>query len=167
VEGKDLEITGFWYNPNIHPYSEYQNRMMAMGYLSQKENLPMVWKDEYALEKWLEATRLESKSSGYWAKEKRCEKCYDLRLNKLVEEAKNNGYDYFSTTLLYSKFQKHDLIKEICQRLKNKYNINFYYFDFRIGWKEGIEISRKMGLYRQNYCGCIFSEQEKYFSTSN
>jgi len=177
VEGKDLEITGFWYNPNIHPYSEYQNRMMAMGYFSQKENLPMIWKDEYALEEWLEATRVEfdltsspmnkSRSPGYWTKEKRCKQCYDLRLNKLAEEAKDKGYDYFSTTLLYSKFQKHDLIKEICEELKSEYNINFYYFDFRIGWKEGIEISKKTGFYRQHYCGCIFSEKEKYFSTSD
>jgi len=175
VEGKNLEITGFWYNPNIHPYSEYQNRMRAMGYFSQKENLLMIWKDEYALEEWLEATRAEfdltspplgkSRSPGYWTKERRCEKCYDLRLNKLAEEAKDKGYDYFSTTLLYSKFQKHDLIKEICEELKNEYNINFYYFDFRIGWKEGVEICKKMGLYRQHYCGCIFSEKEKYFST--
>ena len=173
VQGKDLEITGFWYNPNIHPYSEYQNRMMTMGYFSQKENLPMIWKDEYALEEWLEAIRGEfdltgpslrkSRGPGCWTKEKRCEKCYNLRLKKLAEEAKQKGYDYFSTTLLYSKFQKHHSIKEICQKLKNQYNVDFYYFDFRIGWKEGIEISKKMGLYRQHYCGCIFSEKEKYF----
>lgn len=165
-EGKDLEITGFWYNPNIHPYGEYQNRMMTMGYFSQKEKLPMVWKDEYALEEWLEATRGKFDSSGYWRKQRRCEKCYDLRLKKLAEEAKEKGYDYFSTTLLYSKFQEHEIIKEICQRLQNKYNINFYYLDFRLGWKEGIEISKKMYLYRQHYCGCIFSEKEKYFPAS-
>jgi predicted adenine nucleotide alpha hydrolase (AANH) superfamily ATPase len=173
VEGKDLEITGFWYNPNIHPYSEYQNRMMTMGYFSQREKLPMIWKDEYALEEWLEATRGkfdlpvrsagQGRSPGSWRKEKRCEKCYDLRLKKLAKEAKEKGYDYFSTTLLYSKFQEHEIIKEIGERLKNEYNINFYYADFRLGWKEGIEISRKMDLYRQYYCGCIFSEKEKYF----
>ncbi len=84
----------------------------------------------------------------------------------MVKEAKEKGYDYFSTTLLYSKFQEHEIIKEICQGLKNKYNINFYYTDFRAGWKEGIEISRKMDLYRQHYCGCIFSEKEKYFPAS-
>lgn len=172
-KGKSLEITGFWYNPNIHPYSEYQNRMMTLGYFSQKQELPMVWKDEYALEEWLVATREkfdlpghsvgQGISPGYWRKEKRCEKCYDLRLNELAKEAGKGGYDYFSTTLLYSKFQEHEIIKEICQKLQNKYNINFYYVDFRLGWKEGIEISQKMNLYRQHYCGCIFSEKEKYF----
>jgi len=176
VEGQDLEITGFWYNPNIHPYSEYQNRMMAMGYFSQKENLSMIWKNEYALKEWLEATRgnFDSTTSasdkgrgpGYWVKERRCEQCYNLRLKKLAKEAKEKGYNYFSTTLLYSKFQDHELIKEICERLNNQYGVNFYYFDFRIGWKEGIEISKKMGLYRQHYCGCIFSEMEKYFPAS-
>jgi hypothetical protein len=177
VKGKDLQITGFWYNPNIHPYSEYQNRMMTMGYFSQKEGLPMVWKDEYSLEEWLEATKGEIDFAGhtvgkdrirrYWIKEKRCEQCYNLRLNKLAKEAKQKGYDYFSTTLLYSKFQEHGLIKETCEKLENQYNINFYYFDFRIGWKEGIEICQKMGLYRQHYCGCIFSEKEKYFPASD
>ncbi|NIM03287.1 hypothetical protein GTN66_03945 [bacterium] len=166
-EGKNLEITGFWYNPNIHPYSEYQNRMMTMGYFSQKEKLPMVWKDEYALEEWLEATRGKPNLPGYWSKQRRCEKCYDLRLKKLVKEAKEKGYDYFSTTLLYSKFQEHEIIKEICEKLKNEYNINFYYKDFRQGWKEGIEISKKMDLYRQHYCGCIFSEKEKYFPAAD
>jgi len=168
VEGKNLEITGFWYNPNIHPYSEYQNRMMTMGYFSHKEKLPMIWKDEYALEEWLEATRGKFDLPVHWTKEKRCKKCYDLRLNKLAKEAKKGGYDYFSTTLLYSKFQeheskfqKHEIIKDICEKLKNEYNINFYYADFRVGWKEGIEISKKMDLYRQHYCGCIFSEKEK------
>jgi len=175
-EGQDLEITGFWYNPNIHPYSEYQNRIMALGYFSQKENLPMVWKDEYALEEWLEATRGKSDltsfprnketSLGYWTKEKRCERCYELRLKKLAKEAKEKGYDYFSTTLFYSKFQNHELVKKICQKLTKQHDVNFYYFDFRIGWKEGIEISKKMGLYRQHYCGCIFSEKEKYFLNS-
>ena len=167
VEGKNLEITGFWYNPNIHPYSEYQNRMMTMGYFSQKEKLPMIWKDEYALEEWLEATRGKFDLPVHWTKEKRCEKCYDLRLNKLAKEAKKGGYDYFSTTLLYSKFQEHEIIKEICEKLENEYNINFYYADFRLGWKEGIEISQKMDLYRQHYCGCIFSEKEKYSPASD
>ncbi len=175
-EAQDFEITGFWYNPNIHPYSEYQNRIMALGYFSQKENLPIVWKDEYALDEWLEATRGKSDltsfpqnremSLGYWTKEKRCERCYELRLKKLAKEAKEKGYDYFSTTLLYSKFQNHELIKEICEKLRKQHEVNFYYFDFRIGWKEGIEISKKMGLYRQHYCGCIFSEKEKYFLDS-
>jgi len=177
VEGKNLEITGFWYNPNIHPYSEYQKRMVTMGYFAQKENLPMIWKDEYALEEWLEATRGEfdltdssmgkETGPGYWTKQKRCEQCYNLRLNKLAKKAKEKGYDYFSTTLLYSKFQEHELIKEICEKFRSQYNINFCYFDFRIGWKEGIEISKEMGLYRQHYCGCIFSEKEKYFPASD
>jgi len=176
-KGENLEITGFWYNPNIHPYSEYKNRMMTLGYFSQKENLPMVWKDDYALEKWLEATKGELDSadlskgkkriSGYWKKEKRCRECYHLRLTGLAKEAKEKGYDYFSTTLLYSKFQEHDLIKDICQKLQKQYDTKFYYFDFRIGWKEGIEISREMGLYRQHYCGCIFSEKERYFAASD
>lgn len=175
IEGESLEITGLWYNPNIHPYAEYKNRMMTMGYFSQKENLAMVWKDEYHLEEWLEATRGESDLAGtssgqgttlgYWVKEKRCQRCYYLRLRKLVEEAKSREYDCFSTTLLYSKFQDHNLVKNLCQRLEEEYNVNFYYFDFRIGWKEGIEISKKMGLYRQHYCGCIFSEKERYFLT--
>ena len=78
--------------------------------------------------------------------------------------AKENGFDYFTSSLLYSKYQNHEEIKNIGKGLAEKYGVTFYYDDFRIGWKEGIKESKEMGLYRQQYCGCIFSEKERYLA---
>ena len=155
-----IEVTGFWYNPNIHPYTEYQKRLMTLGYYTQRASLPLIYKDEYDLEGWLKNLDVRYQMSDI-----RCERCYRMRLKETVKIAKENKFDSFTTTLLYSKHQKHDLIKEICQSLADKNGLEFYCRDFREGWKEGIEISKKMGLYRQNYCGCIFSEKERYANT--
>jgi hypothetical protein len=77
--------------------------------------------------------------------------------------AKRGKFDYFTTTLLYSKFQKHDEIKSIGEAVAKDVGVKFYYYDFRDGWKEGIEESKRLGMYRQQYCGCIYSEKERYF----
>lgn len=160
LKKKMYEVVGFWYNPNIHPYLEYQKRMMSLGYYALEVKLPLIWERSYALEEWMEKV-----GSEYRNKEARCLSCYRLRLEKTVKRAKEKKFDAFSTTLLYSKFQKHNSIKEICKELSDNYSIEFCYDDLRLGWKEGIEISKKMNLYRQQYCGCIFSEKER-FSTN-
>jgi hypothetical protein len=77
--------------------------------------------------------------------------------------AKRGKFDYYSTTLLYSKFQKHDKLKSIGDEIGKSVGVRFYYQDFRTGWKEGVEASKRLGLYRQQYCGCIYSEKERYF----
>jgi hypothetical protein len=79
-----------------------------------------------------------------------------------AKTAQKSKIDYFTTTLLYSKFQQHDLVREIGESLARVYGVAFYYRDFREGWKEGIRLSREAGLYRQQYCGCIYSEQERF-----
>jgi len=77
--------------------------------------------------------------------------------------AKKGKFDFFSTTLLYSKFQNHELIKTFGESIGKSVGIPFYYEDFRTGWKEGIETSKQLGMYRQQYCGCIYSEKERYY----
>ena len=94
--------------------------------------------------------------------EGRCRLCYSMRLLATVQKALEIRADAFSTTLLYSKYQKHDLIKNLAGRLAEQYNIPFYYRDFREGWQQGIDMAIEMELYRQPYCGCIYSEQERY-----
>ena len=94
----------------------------------------------------------------------RCSYCYFSRLEATAQAAKENDFDYFSSSLLYSKYQDHEMIKRIGMGLAEKYGVPFYYDDFRIGWKEGIKESKEMGLYRQQYCGCIFSEKERYLT---
>ena len=92
----------------------------------------------------------------------RCRICYHDRLDAAARIAKKGRFDYFSTTLLYSKFQNHDQIRTIAEAVAKSVGIPFYYRDFRDGWKRGIEVSKSLGLYRQNYCGCIYSEKDRY-----
>ena len=82
-----------------------------------------------------------------------------MRLEAAASVAKRGRYDAFSTTLLYSKFQKHDLIRQTAEAVSQKFDVPFYYEDFRTGWKEGIQLSKQQNLYRQKYCGCIYSER--------
>ncbi len=147
-------VSGLFFNPNIHPYTEYEKRRSTLVTWANREDLPLIVDDTYPLE--LFFTRaLEDISQ-------RCLACYKLRLDYTAQIAKEHRFDAFTSTLLYSKFQRHDAIKEIAGQLASRYGIDFLYRDFRQGWKEGIEKSRAMGLYRQQYCGCIFSEQERF-----
>jgi len=85
-----------------------------------------------------------------------------MRLLRTVQTAAAHKIEAFSTTLLYSRYQNHQLLISKCEQLAKEYGITFHYEDFRIGWQQGIEASLQMGLYRQPYCGCIYSEQERY-----
>jgi len=92
----------------------------------------------------------------------RCKFCYQSRLEKTVKYAKDNGYEAFTTTLLVSPYQKHELIIKIAEELSQKYEIEFIYYDFREGFRKGQQMARDAGLYMQKYCGCIYSEEERY-----
>jgi Uncharacterized protein conserved in bacteria len=93
----------------------------------------------------------------------RCAYCLVDRLKYTAQLAIREKYDGYTTTLLYSKYQKHDLIREIGENLSRQLGIFFYYQDFRTGWAEGIKISKELGMYRQPYCGCIYSEKERFY----
>lgn len=93
----------------------------------------------------------------------RCRYCYHNRLQATALTAKKGKFDYFTTTLLYSKFQKHELVSSIGKSIGKSVGIPFLYKDFRTGWKQGIEESKILKLYRQAYCGCIYSEKERYY----
>ena len=92
----------------------------------------------------------------------RCAYCYRVRMEAAALFAKENNFDAFSTTLLVSPYQKHDLIREIAEAVAAKTGIPFYYEDYRIGYQEGVEISKTLEMYRQPYCGCVFSERDRY-----
>ena len=148
------KVTGFWFNPNIHPYREYLARLEGLNLYVSKVALPIEIRDEYGLIPFLRAT-VEQESKPF-----RCIYCYNVRLRTTAEFAREHKFDAFTTTLLYSKYQLHDTIKEICESLSKEFGVAFYYEDFRLGWYRGIKISKELGLYRQKYCGCIFSEEE-------
>ncbi len=152
AEGTD--VTGFFYNNNIHPYTEYVKRRDALAQYGNIINLEVIFRNDYDLEGFLRATVFREAN--------RCAVCYHERLNVAALYAKEAGYDSFTTTLLYSIYQKHEMIKEIGESAGKSAGIPFFYQDFRKGWREGVDESKRLGLYRQKYCGCIYSEKERY-----
>ncbi len=146
-------VHSYFYN-HIHPYTEFKKRLETLQYYTKLENINLIIREKYELKKFIQ--------SVVFREENRCFYCYYSRLEATAKLGAKSDFEYFTTTLLYSKHQKHELIKEICESLSKKYKIKFYYYDFRNGWKEGIEESKKLNLYRQNYCGCIYSEAERY-----
>ncbi len=148
------EVVGYFFNPNIHPYQEYQKRLESLRRYSGEVGLEVVYRNEYLLEEFLRNVSHREKE--------RCQYCYSVRLEAAVREAKERDCDGFSTTLLQSTYQDHDLIKETGERLAREVGISFYYEDFRQGWRKGLEVSKALGLYRQQYCGCIYSEKERF-----
>ena len=151
-----IEPTLYWYNPNIHPYTEYKARKDCLKDYAERIKVQAIFEDDYGLDEFCKKTvnSLESRCIDY---------CYPIRLRKTFEYAKENGYDAVSTTLLYSIYQKHDFIKKLCESLSEEYGINFLYRDFRVGFWEGHNKAKEEGLYMQKYCGCIFSEEDRYY----
>lgn len=153
-----FDISGYFYNPNIHPYQEYRKRLMTVHDFSKRVDLDVQYRDEYDIDNFLK--RVVGMGSF------RCEHCYRMRLSAAGEAAKKNGVGLMTTTLLYSKFQQHDLIIGIGKEAASDHGVGFYYEDFRLGWRKGINESKSMGLYRQQYCGCLYSERERFEKTS-
>jgi len=154
LHGEGHAVRGFFFNPNIHPFQEFKKRLAAVETLANLKSFPADYSREYGLTDYLRRVVFQEK--------KRCAICYDMRLLATVEHAKSIGADAFTTTLLYSRYQNHELIRGKAEELARRFNIPFYYRDFREGWQQGIDLSTAMGLYRQSYCGCIYSEQERY-----
>ncbi len=149
------QVTGVFYNPNIHPYLEYQRRRQTLSDYAEKAFLNVIWPEGYPLEEFLRAVSV-------FNKEGRCAFCLRDRLAYTAQLAIKENYDGFTTTLLYSKYQQHDLIREMGKSISRQLGIFFHYQDFRLGWAEGVRISKEMDMYRQPYCGCVYSEKERY-----
>ncbi|MBQ6510476.1 epoxyqueuosine reductase QueH [Candidatus Saccharibacteria bacterium] len=157
-----IEPTLFWYNPNIHPYSEYKARRDCLKSYAKEKNVKLILEDQYGLDEFLCGVLKDVDDKNLTETLlNRCQNyCYPKRLRKVFEYAKENGYNTVSTTLLYSIYQQHDIIKDLMEHLAKEFGIKFLYRDFREGWKEGQEEARSAGLYIQKYCGCVFSEEE-------
>ncbi len=154
LKEQGLDVTGFFYNPNIHPYTEYEKRLHGFKKFSEKVDLPIIIKDSYNLEEFFR--------NVVFRESERCRFCYWMRLTEAAGVAKHGKFNAFTSTLLVSPFQKHQLIREIGEEVGKVYGIDFYYEDFRKGFKDGVNLSKEMGLYRQQYCGCIYSERDRY-----
>ena len=145
----DFEVEGLFYNPNIRPESEYQKRLATMQVYSAAVGL-----------------KVRYEPSDRTIEPENCEDCYRIRLEKTAHLASLNGYQYFSTTLLISPYQKHELLKKVGEEVAEEYGVPFYYRDFREGYYESRRLAQAMQLYRQKYCGCKPREEkmkgEKY-----
>ncbi len=151
---EEHEITGFFYNPNLHPYTEFIKRLEAVKKFAEQTGLKVIYHDEYDLRGFLRQV--------VYREDERCRFCYYMRLSRTAAVAKKGSFDAFTSTLLVSPHQKHELIKSVAEQVSREVGVPLYYEDFRQGYQEGCELSREYDLYRQSYCGCIFSEYERY-----
>lgn len=154
LAGAGHRVRGFFFNPNIHPYQEFARRIGTLETYAAKVRLPMIWDRSYLLEEFLRAI--------VFREDNRCRFCYYQRLTVTARVARQGKFDAFTSTLLYSKYQNHDLIRELGQLVVQEVGVPFYYEDFRKGWAAGMAKTKKMGLYKQQYCGCIYSERDRY-----
>ena len=157
---KYFDITVLYYNPNIYPASEYQLRLKTQKEIINKMNVPVK-----LLEVGYDPKEFETISKGLENEKEggaRCGKCYYFRLEKTAILAKEQGYDYFCTTLSISPYKDAQKLNKIGKILEDKYGIKYLYSDFKKknGYKRSVELAKKYNLYRQDYCGCEFSLKE-------
>lgn len=150
---RGVEIKALWFNPNIHLEDEYSKRLSALRTLEALWSLDVEYIDEYGIREFLRAVQASDAD--------RCSVCYAMRLDKTAQTARQMGIEAFSTTLLVSPYQKIDLIKTAGEEAGRRHGVSFFFEDFRPGYREGVAMSKQMGLYRQKYCGCIYSKKER------
>lgn len=154
LRAEGVEPVGFWYNPNIHPLKEYRMRKTTLTEYAREIKMKLFIENEYGLRKFVAAT--------YPTFTNRCGYCYAVRMEETAKFAAENGFESFTTTLLISPYQNHELLCEKAREAAAKYGVGFLYRDFRPHFREGQDKARALGMYMQKYCGCIFSEEERY-----
>jgi len=148
------EVSGFWYNPNIYSFTEYRARRDCLRQYAQSIELPLIEKNDYALRPFI---REVAEDIAH-----RCGKCYEMRLFEAARQAKEGGFDSFTSSLFISPYQNHELMRETAERAAAQYGVEFLYRDFRPYFRAGQDKARELGFYMQKYCGCVFSEEERY-----
>ena len=148
------EVTGFWYNPNIHPFTEYRARRNCLVDYAKSINMELVVEDEYGLRPFVQAVAANI--------DNRCGYCYAVRFDRTARYAAEHGFTHFTSTLLASLYQNHEKIVAAGERFAKQYGVEFLYRDFRPNFHEGNRKARELGFYMQKYCGCIFSEEDRY-----
>ena len=152
------DVSGFWYNPNIHPFTEYRARRNCLRDYAQTIDLPLIEKNDYALRPFVRAVAEDIAN--------RCGVCYSLRLTEAAAQAKALGFDSFTSSLFISPYQNHDLMRETAERAAAQFGVEFLYRDFRPYFRAGQDFAREHGFYMQKYCGCVFSEEERYLKAN-
>ena len=153
LRGDHFEVTGYWYNPNIHPFTEYRARRNCLREYAATIDLPMIEQDDYALRPFIREVAEDIAN--------RCIKCYEMRLFEAARTAKEKGFDSFTSSLFISPYQNHELMRDVAERAASEYGVEFLYRDFRPYFRAGQDKARELGFYMQKYCGCLFSGQER------
>lgn len=151
------EVTGYFYNPNIHPLAEYLRRREGAAQVAAKYGIKMLWalnEEDYDSIAWMRMM--------HGREESRCPYCWEQRLDKTAATAAALGFEAFSSSLLYSRYQNHEVITKLGHARAEAHGTGFLHRDFRVDWQAGIDTSKEWGIYRQQYCGCLFSENERY-----
>ena len=149
-----IEPVSYWFNPNIHPYTEYRSRKTTLEEYAKAINMRLVIDNTYGLRNFVKNVIDDL--------DHRCFYCYQVRLDETARYAAEHHFDSFTTTLLVSPYQKHEALIQAGETAAKKYGVPFLYRDFRPGFKDGQQKARELELYMQKYCGCIFSEEERY-----
>ena len=148
------EVSALWYNPNIHPFTEHNLRLEAMKSLSRNMSFPLEIVEGYDFQEYFRRV------AGHEAQ--RCSFCFELRLSRVAQKAAELGIAAFTSSLLISPHQKHETAKAIAEKVASQIGISFLYADLRKRYSDSRHITKPMELYRQQYCGCIYSEYERY-----
>jgi hypothetical protein len=150
---RGYEVVPFFYNPNVHPFREYRERYFAVVDYCEQQGLELQT-GPYDMEGFIAeiSSRVDT----------RCEKCFQVRLSRAAAEARRLCIAEFTTTLLVSPYQDQHLIREAGESAAIEHGVIFLGEDMTSGYKESVELSRQAGIYRQGYCGCVYSEKERY-----
>jgi hypothetical protein len=158
LEAGGHEVRGFFYNPNIHPLIEFRRRRKSLKVLQERIPLPVDYPEGYGLHTFLKQVE--------WDGPRRCADCYRLRLGRTAREARRGRYDAFSTTLLASRHQDHDMVCSIGEECAGREGVEFLARDWRAMADSNRQEAGRPNLYLQQYCGCVFSEEERYRDTT-
>ena len=154
LRSQGIEPVAYWFNPNIHPYQEYKARRDTLMAYAPSIGMELIVQENYGLRDFCRAVCDDI--------DHRCGKCYEMRLEQTALYAARHGFNSFTTSLLVSPYQNHELIAETARRMGKRYGVTFLYRDFRPGFREGQAKARELGFYMQKYCGCVFSEEDRY-----
>ena len=154
LRAEGIEPVAFWYNPNIHPWKEYEARRDYLLAYAPTIEMQVIVDEDYGLRTFVEHVASDI--------DHRCTYCYQHRLEETARYAAEHGYETFTSTLLASLYQDHDGIKAAAEKYARQYGVEFLYRDFRPNFRAGNQRARELGFYMQKYCGCVFSEQDRY-----
>ncbi len=149
------DVTAYWYNPNIHPYGEYEKRLDSANIVARNLEVPLI-EDDYEVENWFDQIKgFEEEPEGG----KRCTICFAMRLKKTAEYAKEHGFKYVTTTMTISPHKNAELINKLGQFHCKNNGVKWIDSNFKKkdGFRRSVEMSKEMGLYRQRFCGCFYS----------